>query len=420
MRVRLYNPPVHHYSGVHYRMNPPLGLPILASVLEGAGHDAAVVDLEALLVQPDKLARAYAESVPEWPDAVGFTVTTHNQRGARECIAALRDVGYDGYIALGGPHITVAAQDGQPSDLWGADVWVSGECEGNVVQVFERRETGVVEGWPLPIADVPGPLWAKHNPQPTYYMGNLPNVGKPEGIAMWSRGCPHNCIFCANPVFGHQRIRFRPPDKIAADMLALAELGVQSVFVYDDELVGMGGKQDEWLLSVCEAIKPLGLTWKCQGRCNKGLSAGLLRAMYDAGCRAIMWGVESFNDKVLKDIRKGITQEDIWYTLSISCEVGIGNWVFLMVGNYGESAADLGVTYTRLAKAVQDGLVQWRQVTVCTPVVGTELYDRAKAEGWLVEQPEAGPQMAQAYAPTPWLSTREMKLWRQRLLEVGA
>jgi hypothetical protein len=96
VKIRLYNPPVHYYSGVHYRMNPPLGLPIIAAVLDQAGHDVAVTDLEALQVTPDKLAELYAAKPDEWPDAVGFTVTTHNARGARESIKALREGEHQG------------------------------------------------------------------------------------------------------------------------------------------------------------------------------------------------------------------------------------------------------------------------------------------------------------------------------------
>lgn len=413
MKISLFNAAVHHYAGVHYKMNPALGLPILASVLQSAGHEVSVWDLEALLVTPDKLAASFARQNGVWPDAIGFTCTTHSARGVRETIAALRGVGYDGYIVVGGPHVSVA---GEEVLSWGADAAVKGEAEGNVAEVFEARLEGLLQGERMAIWDIPGPLWARHYPQPIEYQGNLPKIGYPEGIAMWSRGCPHNCIFCANPVFARQRIRYRPAEKIALDMAALKACGVESVFVYDDELVGHGGEQNEWLPRVCREIASLGLTWKCQGRCSEhAVTEDALQAMYDAGCRAIMWGVESFSNHVLRSIHKATTEDDIWHTLRLSHKVGIGNWLFLMVGNYQESSKDLAYTEKRLKQACEEGLVQWRQVTVCTPVKGTALYDLAQAEGWLVEQPETGPQMAQVYNATPWLSQREMRFWKARL-----
>jgi len=420
VRVQFYNPPVHHYSGIHYRMNPPLGLPIMAAVLQQAGHVASVWDLEALSISPTKLGKIYAAQENQ-PDAVGFTCTTHNQRGVRECIKAIRDAGYTGYVMVGGPHITMLADGAiDEQSAWGADVWVAGECEGNIAQIIEEQPRGLVKGQAAAIETIPAPLWERHHPGPTQYGGNMPRIDFPESIAMWSRGCPHNCIFCGNPVFGHQRIRMRPPARVYEDMAKLKDMGVKTVFVYDDELIGMGAKQNEWLIEVCKLIEPLGMTWKCQGRCSqKAINPEVLQAMHAAGCRAIMWGVESFNDEVLRSIKKDTTEKDIWHTLRLAREAGIGNWLFLMVGNYEETAHHLAYTEDQLRRAVRDDLVQWRQVTVCTPVNGTELYRNAKKEGWLVEQPETGAQMHQVYASTPWLSQREIRYWTARLEGAG-
>ena len=229
-----------------------------------------------------------------------------------------------------------------------------------------------------------------------------------------------NCIFCGNPVFGHQRIRMRSPELVYQDMAALKDMGARSVFVYDDELIGMGGRQNDWLLDVCERIAPLGLTWKAQGRCSeKNVTPDVLRAMHKAGCRAIMWGIESFSGRVLGAIRKGTTEADIWHTLEASRAAGIGNWAFLMVGNYTETAADLAHTERRLTEAVERDLVQWRQVTICSPVPGTELHRLAVDEGWYVPQPDSGPQMGRVYASTPWLSERDLARWQTRLEGAG-
>jgi len=422
MKVQLFNPSVHHYMGVHYRLNPPLGLPIIAAVLERAGHSAEVWDLEALRISPRELAQAFGSQKDNWPDAVGFTVTTQNRRGARESVEALRGIGYDRPILVGGPGV---ALNYVSCAKWGT-IAVVGECEGNVINCFESAaaiqasqtksiDFTVLLGESMPIEDIPSPLWTKHHPRPREYGGNAPKIGHPEGISMWSRGCPHQCVFCSNPLFKTQRIRYRPPRNVYEDMAELKRLGVRSVFVYDDELVGTNRRQSEWLKEVCALIAPLGLTWKCQGRCNRRMTSDVLQAMYDAGCRAIMWGVESFSDKVLKAIKKGTTEEDIWHTLRLAREADIGNWIFLMVANYQETVADLRHTEQQMKKAREEGLAQWRQVTVCTPEPGTELWDLAKAEGWLVELQETGPQMAQAYFSTPWLSRREIAHWRNRL-----
>lgn len=417
MKIQLFNPPVHHYSGVHYRMNPPLGLPILAAVLEQAGHSAEVWDLEALTVGPRKLAQAFGKQQAAWPDAVGFTVTNHNARGTRESIEALRGVGYDRPILVGGPQVML-----EP-DGWDA-IAVVGECEGNIAAIMDDSVkrgvlSGYIAGEPMPIEDIPAPLWSKHLPKPREYDGNMPKVGHPESISMWSRGCPHRCLFCSNPLYKGQRIRYRSPESVRAELETLKRMGIRALFVYDDELVQGFGAHQRWLVGVCEAIRDLGLLWKCQGRCSTKIEPDTLKAMYDAGCRAIMWGVESFSDKILRAIKKDTTETDIWHTLETASAAGIGNWLFLMVGNYQETPQDLAYTASRLKQARDRGLVQWVQCTVCTPEPGTELYDLANAEGWYVEPPQSGPQMNQVYAPTPWLTEWDLRHWQSVMRRMG-
>jgi len=118
-------------------------------------------------------------------------------------------------------------------------------------------------------------------------------------------------------------------------------------------------------------------------------------------------------------MKKATTEADIWHTLRAAKAAGIKNWVFLMVGNAEEGPAELAYTAKQLAEAVKEGLVQYRQVTVCTPVPGTPLYDRAEREGWLAPPPETGPQMAQVYNATPWLKEREIRHWKAQLEGAG-
>jgi len=410
--IQLFNAPQFHYGGMRYRMNPPLGLPILAAVLQNAGHQVTVIDLEAMGISPNQFASSFTSQKGRWPGVMGFTCLTHTRRGVRECIGAARNIGYKGYILVGGPHMSLNAAE---TIEWGADCAVVGECEGNIANIVTEQPAGIVQGIAAPIEQIPAPLWAEHYPKPETYQGNEPHLAAPGGIAMWSRGCPHSCTFCGNPVFGHSKIRYAPPENVYRDMAALKERGIKAVFVYDDEMVGLNAEQGEWLKACCEKIAPLGLLWKCQGRCNAKTDASVYEAMYDAGCRVIMWGVESFSQPVLNTMHKGTDEADIWATLQAAHKAGIANWLFLMVGNYGETSIDLAYTEAQLLKAKDEGLVQYKQVTVCTPVQGTRLYDKAKSEGWLVEAPEAGPQMNQVYTGTPWLSAHELEFWHNRL-----
>ena len=54
--------------------------------------------------------------------------------------------------------------------------------------------------------------------------------------------------------------------------------------------------------------------------------------MYESGCRFVMWGLESGNQRVLDLIEKGTVLEDIRRVLRESAEAGLFNHVFTIFG----------------------------------------------------------------------------------------
>ena len=408
MKVQLFNPPVWHYAGFHYRMMPPLGLPILSAVLNGAGHHAEVVDLEALHISPDQLREKFAGQKDAWPDVVGLTALTVTEIGAQECIRALREAGFDRPIVVGGVSPTMNPEGALG---WGADLVVTGECEGNIVSLLEGGATGIQAGERMPIEDIPAPDWVRHNPTPKSYIGNMKLLQPNPGIAMWTRGCPYSCIFCCNPIYKKQAKRFRPVENIVAEMAELKRIGCERIYVYDDDLVGT--KMPEgWMKGIADGIEGMGFSWVTQGRCStKYITRELMGDVKRAGCRAIFWGVESFSPKVLKAIKKALTPEAIWHTLRVAKEAGIENGIFTMIGNYQETEEDLALTAEELGKAYGEGLIDYRQTTFCTAMPGTRMAELAKAEGWWKDPPVYGRAMMEAHHSTPWLTHQQIDHW---------
>ena len=68
-----------------------------------------------------------------------------------------------------------------------------------------------------------------------------------------------------------------------------------------------------------------------------------------------------------------------------------------------------------LQQPVERGLVQFRQVTITSPQPATELWRRAEAEGWLVEQPAVGAAMHEVYGATPWMTVQQQQHYQQVL-----
>jgi anaerobic magnesium-protoporphyrin IX monomethyl ester cyclase len=413
MKVQLFNPPFFHYGDLQYRMLPGMGLPILAAVLNRAGHYAEVVDLEARGVTPTMLEVAYRLHPQDWPDVVGITSLNIGAQGARECVAALRQAGFSGRIVIGGAHATAVPDE---CLAWGADLVVTGECEGNIVELLESGATGIQTGKAAPIEDIPLPDWDHYSPALSTYEGNMRVLRDRPGISMWSRGCPYQCIFCSDIVFNHQPTRYRPPAVIAAEMADLKRRGCQNIYVYDDELIGTKLPAG-WLKDIADRIEPLGLSWVTQGRCSlKYITAEALADIKRAGCRMIFWGVESFSPKVLKAMKKHLDPSAIWHTLRLAKEAGIENGIFTMIGNYLETEEDLQITCDALAQAYKEGLVSYRQTTVCTVMPGTELERIQQREGWFHGFTAAGTNHHQAVG-TPWLTAGQIEYWQRKFTD---
>jgi len=411
MNIQFFNPPVFHYSGVHYRMLPTISLPTLVAWCNQRGHHAEAVDLEALRVSPEQFLARFSEQKGAWPDVIGVTGLTITRKGMSEIIRAIREAGFKGHLVAGGVYMTLKPHEGLE---WGADLVVTGECEGNLLDLLSARATGIHAGVPAPIEDIPCPDWRYWTPAINTYDSNLPTLLCPNpGISMWTRGCPFRCIFCSNIVFGGRRTRYRPPYMVEADMLQLKMLGSERVYVYDDELVGTKSP-DGWMSEVADRIQPLGMSWVTQGRCSrKQITPELMADCKRAGCHTIFWGLETFSPRLLKVMKKGIMPEDIMHTLRVSRAAGINNAVFTMIGNYTETDEDREMTCQGLAQAYAEGLIQMRQTTICTPMPGTKMAEYARAEGWYTEAPDFGPQMLQ-HMPTPWLSGDRAEYWMKR------
>jgi anaerobic magnesium-protoporphyrin IX monomethyl ester cyclase len=403
MRITLYNPSTFYYTGTRCSALPSLSITILSAVLNNAGHDCQVVDLEALGIKPQDMKIHDA-------DVIGFTGMTMAEQGIRDCIQAMREMGYKGRIVAGGIHATLFPQQVLE---WGADLVVTGECEGNIVQLLESDAVGIHKGIRSNIEDIPAPDWEHHTPSISVYSGMYKFIIPNPGVSMWSRGCNFRCVFCSDIIYNHQQTRYRKPVDIAAEMAGLKARGIEHVYVYDDEMIGTkqpGG----WMKEIADRIKPLGMKWVCQGRTSaRYITQRLMADMKRAGCTTILWGAESMSDHALQAMNKHTTTADIWHSLRMAKLEGINNLLFTMIGNYQENEDDLRITADNLQRAYREGLVDYLQTFTCAIMPGTELERLSKAEGWYTPAEHGNLKMKKVHRGTPWLSAKTIKDYRE-------
>jgi radical SAM superfamily enzyme YgiQ (UPF0313 family) len=344
---------------------PPLGLLYVAGILRQK-HDVWVLDFEALKYNWNQIEQRLKE---ESPDIFGLSCTTVTYENMKKLISLARLAIPGAKIIIGGPQVTSYPE--KALEYTGADCVVTGEAELVIEQVVDdlikNNKLGIIVGKsPENLDALPFPSIDLLEPNLTTYLGNMPRHRAPESMMLWSRGCPFNCFFCSDSVYGQKKPRYRSPENIVAEIKRLDKLGIKEIFVYDDDLIGVTKEHTKWLEDVCNLIISEGLNkinYKCQGRCSKNATLDTLQLMKKAGFKCIMWGCESGSDRVLKNIRKGTTVEQIISSVKLCKKAKIEAWMFLMIGNYTETPEDAEKTVSMIKSCKPDHV----QVTYATP-----------------------------------------------------
>lgn len=154
------------------------------------------------------------------------------------------------------------------------------------------------------------------------------------------RSCPYNCKFCFHPA--GTKYRQRSLNNFFAELDEHVEKYKPKCIGVLDELFSA---RPEQILEFCKRIKPYQLTWFGSMRVDISLTEELLKAMRESGCILMSFGLESYSAKVLKNMRKHITPEQIERTLKVVYSAGIetsGTFIF------GDEAEDESTIYETL------------------------------------------------------------------------
>jgi radical SAM superfamily enzyme YgiQ (UPF0313 family) len=83
------------------------------------------------------------------------------------------------------------------------------------------------------------------------------------------------------------------------------------------------------------------ISWFCYLRVSGLYDEETVRLAKKNGCRLVMFGIETFNQRLLNHIRKGINAETSRKTLKLFHEAGIKTYAWMMVGLPSETAEDV-------------------------------------------------------------------------------
>jgi anaerobic magnesium-protoporphyrin IX monomethyl ester cyclase len=362
-------------SGRHWIM-PSLGLMYLSASLRRAGYsvrhiDHTFLERREVLEEIDRLQ----------PAVIGIYCMITMQD---EALSLAQQVRGKALTVVGGPY-----PSGEPETFVDHfDLVAVGEGEETIVSIMEHIDDRRFE-------EIPGLVFKRgveivrgapnqrskemsHLPQP--YRRDLPND---QYIQYWrkhwkdattplmaTRGCPFRCDFCHKSVFG-DLFSARPPESVVAEMREIAELGYDHVWMSDD-LFTLNYKRT---LELSQAIEQasLPLTWECLSRVTH-VDRALFDQMRRAGCRRIFFGIESGDERVLKEMKKGITPDQARAAVGACVAAGIKAAGFFMVGYLGETTESL----IRSINFSSDLPLDYVSYTIAYPLPGTGFYERVR------------------------------------------
>jgi radical SAM superfamily enzyme YgiQ (UPF0313 family) len=172
-------------------------------------------------------------------------------------------------------------------------------------------------------------------------------------------------------------MRLRSIPAIIEEMKYLKERYNISYIDFADDLT-MVSKQRAFEL--CEAIlkADLKMKWRCEGRLNYA-SKDILEVMKKAGCVFINYGIESLDDKVLKNMNKCLTSKQIIDGVEETLKLGISPGLNIIFGNIGDNKETLEKSVDFLLKYNDHS--QLRTISPVTPYPGCELFETAVKNG---------------------------------------
>lgn len=163
-----------------------------------------------------------------------------------------------------------------------------------------------------------------------------PSVLWPEITVVTGRGCPFRCTFCFIPqVMNGHEYRARSVQNVVDEFQWISENlpYVKDIMLEDDTFTADRKRTRD----ICQEIidRDLDVTFTSNARADVDLDT--LKIMKKAGAREVCVGVESGNQQILNNVKKGTTVQGIRKFMKDIKQTGILVHGCFMLGNYGET-----------------------------------------------------------------------------------
>lgn len=203
-------------------------------------------------------------------------------------------------------------------------------------------------------------------------------ISLPMAIVCCSRGCINRCVHCQAGSF-QKPLRYRSIGNVLKELDEIKSLGIKEIKFWDCSLL----TNQKFLTELCRKMieRNYGFSWHCNARAEF-VNSEILELMKKAGCHTIALGCESANNKILKDMNKNETLEQIETAVKKIKDAKIRVLIYMTFGLIGETEKTMKETFN-FAKRMMPEFVTFG---IVVPAPGTPFYSYLKKKNFLIEK----------------------------------
>lgn len=373
---------------------PPLGTLYAASLLRESGYEVFFHDV-MFAKDPEEIIVSLKKHEPDilviYDD--GFNYLT------KMCLTNMREAAFKMSKLASEQGCQVIISSSDSTDQFekyiheGADFILIGEAEMTLFELIsslkDENEFSKIQGLAFKKDDcivktprravikdldsLPLPAWDLLDIEP-YRELWLKNAGYFSINIGTTRGCPFKCNWCAKPIYGN-RYNSRSPQNVITELKWLKELYQFDHVWFCDDIFGL---KPGWVKEFADLVEKenLQFKYKIQARADLLLQENYIRDLARSGCDNIWMGAESGSQKILDDMEKGTTVEQISGATHLIRKYGMKPSFFIQFGYLGETKEDIRKTIEMINRLLPHEI----GISVSYPLPGTGFYEKVKQD----------------------------------------
>ena len=425
-KVLFVEPPKDIWFVMGEYLPPPYGIIQLAAYLEEKVED---VKVEVLDCNAEKVDWTQMEQrITSFnPDIVcSSSLATCNTYAVAKTLETAKRVAPSILTVTGGQHFTATAKESLET-YPEIDIIVRGEGEQTLTELVKcsiakksileiqglsfRKNGQIIHNSPRPLIenldDLPFPGYhLVKDLMSKYHFSEMAADNSPYALVEGSRGCSHECTFCSQWRHWQACWRVKSSERIADEIKYCNEtFGSKFIWLTDDNF-GAGNRPKEIAEAILRRESSKDVAWFVQARCDDIIrNKEILPKLKESGLSWVLLGVENSNPSTLDAFKKGITPQDAKTAVKLLKDNGIFAHAMMIIGQRKDTLESIG----RLKEFANELDPDFIMFGILTPFPGTEIYEEANRNGWIMDKNWTHYDMIHAIMPTETLSVNEVQ-----------